>query len=88
MPLATHAEYSAAKLKSLAQQLRESAAVLESAGETMPLLGASELRVKHADSINRAMKGLDAFGVAVRDAIREFKPKKKRVLAGDTSGDK
>jgi hypothetical protein len=88
MPLPTHDEYSAAKLQNLAKQLFESATVLNGMAESMKGLDAEELKIKHADSIKRAMKGLDAFVVAAREAMRDYKPKKKRVRLGDTGGDK
>lgn len=84
MPLSTHDDYSPAKLKNLATQLAENATVLNGLADSMPTLGAGELRIKHADSIKRAMKGLDAFVVAAREAIRDYKPKKKTVSSRGT----
>ncbi len=77
---------SAEKIKTLANQLRESAATLDAAVEAMHLLGVKELTTTHRNAIELGMRGVDGFCGAVRDALRTVsgpqKKDKKRVRSG------
>ncbi len=88
MAQATKNTQTPASLRILAGQLAANAESLKGAADAMEALGIASVVVTHENSRRIGWNGVDAFTVAVRVALRDYKPAenepKKRIRLRDT----